>query len=165
MDVSKQKEQFSKAYVTAIAAQVGLNNVHLEVDDDSVDLALRGRNFTGKIRNPQLDLQLKCTSRDLIKDGELRFPLSIKNYNDLRGDDVICPRYLFILVVPDDVHQWAELRNDELVLKNTCYWASIRSFPETKNETSVTVSVPTSQVLTKDSLLSLMKKASEGVYL
>lgn len=165
MDIAKQKEQFSVAYVNAIAAQAGLNNAHLSVDDDSVDLLLKGKGFNGKIRNPQLELQLKCTSRDLIRDGVIKFPLPIKNYNDLRGDNVLCPRYLVVLLVPDQVSEWSELRNDELILRNTCYWASIRNSPDKSNTSGVTVDIPLTRKLTKDSLLELMRFASKGEYL
>ena len=165
MDIAKQKEQFSKAYINAIAAQAGLNNAQPSVDDDSVDLVLIGRNFSGKIRNPHLELQLKCTSRELIKDDVIKFPLAIKNYNDLRGEDLLCPRYLVVLLVPDNVDEWSELRNDELVLRNTCYWVSIRTLPDKNNESTVTVNIPLSQKLTMDSLLELMRFASNGEYL
>ncbi|WP_232448831.1 DUF4365 domain-containing protein, partial [Burkholderia ubonensis] len=66
MDITKQKEQFNKAYVRAIAAQAGFNPSELDVDDDSVDLELSGRGFTGVLRNPKVQFQLKCTSQDLV---------------------------------------------------------------------------------------------------
>jgi len=165
MDISKQKEQFSVAYVNAIAALVGLNNAQLSVDDDSVDLLLKGKGFSGKVRNPQVELQLKCTSRSLVSGEVIKFPLSLKNYNDLRGDDVVCPRYLVVLMVPDQVDEWSEQLDDEIVLRNSCYWVSIRNHPKTNNSTSVTIDIPIDQKLTKGALLNLMNLASEGEYL
>lgn len=162
MDRAKQKEQFSIAYVNAMAAQAGLNNGHCAVDDDSVDLMLLGKGFDGKIRNPQLQLQLKCTSQQLVKDEVIKFPLSVKNYNDLRGENVVCPRYLVVLVVPENVADWSEQRSNELILRNSCYWMSIRNMPETCNVSSVTVEVPLKQQLTKEILLELMAHASKG---
>lgn len=38
MDICKRKEQFSIAYIQAIAAQIGINHSIDVVDDDSVDL-------------------------------------------------------------------------------------------------------------------------------
>lgn len=165
MDINQKKEQFSVAYVNAIAAQAGLSNAKPSVDDDSIDLSLKGRGFCGKIRSSQLDLQLKCTSRDLVKDGFIRFPLPIKNYNDLRGEDILIPRYLAVLLVPELDSEWAELRDEELVLRNTCHWVSIRNLPEKNNLSTVTVEIPLAQRLTKDTLLMLMQFASEGEYL
>lgn len=165
MDIKQRKEQFSVAYVNAIAAKVGLSNAGWSVDDDSVDLSLKGKGYNAKVRNPQVDLQLKCTSqKDIIKNGSLHFPLKKKNYDDLRGDDVMCPRYLVVLVVPDDIDHWIESKNDSMILYHSCYWASIRSCPETKNETSVTIQIPITQKLNCDSLSELMKLASRGEY-
>lgn len=162
--MAKQKEQFSIAYVNAIAANAGLNNASLSVDDDSVDLLLKGRGFNGKIRNPQLELQLKCTSQNLINGEVINFPLSLKNYEDLRGVNVLCPRYLVVLIVPEDTESWSQHNENELVLRNSCYWVSIRNYPETKNRANVTVKIPLSQKLTKESLLGLMEQASKGDY-
>lgn len=163
MDISSRKEQFSIAYVNAIAAHAGVNNAHFSVDDDSIDLVLAGKNFRGKIRNPQLQLQLKCTSQDLIKDGVIKFPLSKKNYDDLRGTDVLCPRYLAVLIIPKDETHWLDHGNDELILKNSCYWVSLRDMPASSNKTTITVDIPLQQKLTTDALSDLMREASNGV--
>ena len=162
MDSKQRMEQFSIAYVHAIASRVGLNKAHPSVDDDSVDMILRGRGFPGKLRSPQIELQLKCTSQDLINDDQLSFPLSIKNYNDLRGDDVICPRYLIVLLVPKEIDDWLEHEDDALLLKHSCYWTSIKDHPVTSNTTSVTINIPLEQKLTCDSLLALMTAAATG---
>lgn len=162
MDISKQKEQFSIAFVNAIAAQAGLNNAQLAVDDDSVDLMLVGKGFDGLVRNPQLQLQLKCTSQDLIHSNKIKFPLSKKNYDDLRGDDLICPRYLVVLMIPENVEEWVGLGDNEIILRNSCYWASLRDSPESDNTSKVTVEIPVEQKLTKETLVELMVCASKG---
>ncbi|MBF3830794.1 DUF4365 domain-containing protein [Burkholderia pseudomallei] len=160
MDISKQKEQFNKAYVRAIAAQAGFNPSELEVDDDSVDLELSGRGFTGVLRNPKVQFQLKCTSRDLISGDVIKFPLSRKNYDDLRGTDVVCPRYLAVLLVPDDPAYWLDHHHEHMCMYNACFYVSLRDRPSTANSTNVTVDVPLSQRLTTDSLMYLMTLAS-----
>lgn len=85
MEITQKKEQFNVAYISALAAQVGINTSKPTVDDDSVDMILIGKGFQGRVRNPQIDLQLKCTSQDLIQGDTLSYPLSKKNYDDLRG--------------------------------------------------------------------------------
>ncbi len=126
---------------------------------------LKGRGFKGKIRNPQLELQLKCTSQNIINGEYVNFPLSLKNYEDLRGDNVLCPRFLVVLIVPEDTSSWSEHNENELILRNSCYWISIRDYPETQNRSNVTVKIPLSQKLTKESLFALMEQASKGEYL
>lgn len=166
MDISAQKEQFSFAYVQAIAAQAGLNYSKDAVDDDSVDIRLSGKGFSGgKLRNPTIEIQLKCTSQEVIKDNVIKYPLKLKNYNDLRGDDVAAPRYLMILVVPDNVDNWTHFVNNAMILFNNCYWASLRYKPKTNNAKNVTVEISIEQKVTTESLKQLMDLASKGEYI
>lgn len=116
---TKMKEQFNIAYVCAMAAQAGLNHNHPSVDDDSVDITLSGSAFPGKVRNPHIDLQLKCTSQNLISGQVIKFPLKKKNYDDLRGDNLIHPRLLVVLLVSPDKDKWIEHHPDVHVASPT----------------------------------------------
>lgn len=165
MDISKRKEQFSFAYIQAIAAQIGLNHSFPTADDDSVDITLNGKGFIGgKLRNPCIDIQLKCTSQNVIKGNSIKFPLKLKNYNDLRGEDVAAPRYLMLLVVPGKTEKWTHSTNNALILFNSCYWTSLRYKPEMNNTTNVTVEFSIEQKVTTESLMELMVMASKGQY-
>lgn len=159
---TKMKEQFNIAYVCAMAAQAGLNHNHPSVDDDSVDITLSGSAFPGKVRNPHIDLQLKCTSQNLISGQVIKFPLKKKNYDDLRGDNLIHPRLLVVLLVSPDKDKWIEHHPEYMSLHRHCYWLSMKDFPDTKNENQVTVDIPIAQRLTTRILLQLMDKASNG---
>lgn len=117
----KQKEEFNYAYLSALAAHAGINRGDLRVDNDSVDVLFQSVGYRGRrFRNPQIQLQLKCTSQDLIRDGVIKFPLPRKNYDDLRGDDVITPRYLAVLLVPADTARWIEHNDGYIALFNNC---------------------------------------------
>lgn len=157
-----QKEQFQIAYVSAMAAHAGLTTNHPMVDDDSVDIQINGRNFPGRVRRPIIQVQLKCTSQDLIREELIKFPLKKKNYDDLRDSHVVVPRYLAILVVPEDNNIWIEHLDGHMLLRNECYWMSIKDMPDTPNDTSVTVSVPLAQRLTSGQLFNLMMQASQA---
>ncbi|WP_432722283.1 DUF4365 domain-containing protein [Jeongeupia wiesaeckerbachi] len=162
MDIGKRKEQFNVAYVHAMAAQAGLNPSHPQVDDDSIDIQLQGKGFPGLRRNPMVQLQLKCTSQDVVSGGVIKFPLPRKNYDDLRGSDVICPRYLVVLLVPEEHERWVEHHSAHMSLHNTCYWLSLKDYPSTTNTTTVTVDIPLAQRLTTTSLRHLLTLASNG---
>ena len=162
MYLSARKEQFNLAYVCALAAQGGMNHSVLAVDDDSVDIMLHGRGYAGKLRNPQIHLQLKCTAVNMVRGKFIKYALSKKNYDDLRGENVLCPKYLVVLRVPKPPQNWLKHHARHISLHNTCYWTSIRHAPETKNTTSVTVKVPLAQRLTTTALLKLMDLASNG---
>jgi hypothetical protein len=160
VDIGKQKEQFNKAYVRAIAAQAGFNPSELDVDDDSVDLELTGRGFRGPVRNPKMQFQLKCTSQDLVSGNVIKYPLPRKNYDDLRGTNVICPRYLAVLLVPDEPTYWVQHHPEHMTMHNACFYVSLRDLPATTNSTTATVEVPLAQRLTTETLTYLMTLAS-----
>ncbi len=165
MDISKQKEQFSIAYVQAIAAQLGLKSSFEVVDDDSVDISFKGTGFKGgKSRNPMIEVQMKCTSQDVVKGDVIKYALKIKNYNDLRGEDVTVPRYLMLLIVPDKPEDWSKFCEKGITLYNHCYWASLRYMPATKNTTSVSVELSIEHKVTDESLMRLMVMASNAEY-
>jgi hypothetical protein len=161
MALTMQKERFNFAYITALAAHAGLNHSKLEVDNDSVDLSITGKGFSSGIRNPTIELQLKCTSQSLISGQVLKFPLSKKNYDDLRSDELAAPRYLVVLVVPQDYKNWIKHQPDHMEMHNLCYWVSIQNYPESPNLKEVTVDIPLSQRFTTESLLDLMEQASK----
>lgn len=163
MDLQKQKEQFQIAYVCALAAQAGLNRGDFDVDDDSIDITFQAKGkFSSGRRSPMIQVQLKCSSQQMIADDVIKFPLKIKNYNDLRGDDVVVPRYLAVLLVPDDLDKWIVHNEDHIALFKSCHWLSLRDFGPTDNQTTVTVDVPLSQRLTSQTLWQMMDKASAG---
>lgn len=162
MDPQRQKEEFQYAYLYALAAQAGLNPGKFNVDDDSVDVTIQTKGYIGApVRSPAIQVQLKCTSQtDLIKQGVIKYPLSRKNYDDLRGDNVAMPRYLAVLVVPHATDLWVVHRKKHMALNNCCYWVSLRDAPETNNSTSITVDVPIKQRLTSNVLRKMMDAAS-----
>lgn len=160
MDINQRKQLLSRSYVGAIAAQIGLRSAIPDVDDDSVDLILKGRGFHSTIRNPQIEVQLKCTELDKGCSEFFSFQLPVKNYNDLRGDNLLCPRYLFVLVVPQDSNYWLSYEVDHMKIKYRCYWISLKDLDTTHNENSITIKIPRKNLLTASSLKSIMELAS-----
>ncbi|MCX8305113.1 MULTISPECIES: DUF4365 domain-containing protein [Enterobacter] len=161
MDKFKQMEQFNIAYVHALASHAGFKISRCDVDDDSVDITIEGTGFTdGKIRNPKIDLQLKSTSNFDVKDGKISYALKKKNYMDLIGDNVLSPRYLVLLQLPEDVSEWLLNSERGVSLHNCCYWCSLRDYEPTENTSSVTIKMPVTQVLTSSFLKDMMKAAS-----
>lgn len=79
MDEALRKEQLSMAYIRAVAACAGFQVVRPEVDDDSVD----GIIMADFGRRPRLEIQAKATSQDMSSGDHIRFPLKVKNYNEL----------------------------------------------------------------------------------
>jgi hypothetical protein len=161
MELNQQKELFSKAYVRAVAAVAGFSVDRLELDFNSIDLQITAGSGDGSICFPELKLQLKCTSRDVIDGDWIRFPLKVKNYNDLRRN-VLVPRILVVVLVPDNLEDWVQQSEAEMCMRYCGYWMSLRGMSETQNTAAVTVSLPRSNQFTVQTLKSMIQRISEG---
>ncbi len=152
MDINQQKARFSLAYIEAVASHAGFHVDEPKVDYDSVDGTLAG-DFG---RRPRIEFQAKATARDVVRGQNIHFPLSVKNYNDLR-EDVINPRVLIVLIMPDSLDEWLAQTRDELCLRYCAYYLDLKKWEETSNTSNITVPVPTENVFSSDRLISMMK--------
>lgn len=154
MNVTERMECLSTAYVQAVAAKAGFQVSRPPVDDDSVDGQFMGR--AG--RRPRLDFQLKATAQqDLIGADKIAFPLSLKNYEDLRADCVV-PRILIVLAMPENEQEWLAQSEAELILRRCAYWRSLAGESATGNTTSVTVHILRDRLFTPESLTDMMRR-------
>jgi Domain of unknown function (DUF4365) len=161
VDINQQKEQFSNTYIQAVTSVAGYSLYRPDVDDDSVDLGIAARGGEGPIVSPRLELQLKCTSRNILDSGCVRYPLNLKNYNDLRINGLV-PRILVVVLVPDNLNDWLQQSEQELCMRHCGYWLSLRGQPETQNLTSVTVELPRSNKFTVEALRDIIQRISLG---
>ena len=162
MDLSQRKEQFSRSYVLAVSSVAGYATYKPEVDDDSVDLGIAGRAFDGVPRPPRIELQIKCTAGEIVRDDGLVFSLKKKNYNDLRwsSDDLLVPRLLVVVHVPESEDEWLYQTEDELLIRRCGYWLSLSGLPESENRSSVAVRIPRTNRFDVANLRGLMGRAS-----
>jgi hypothetical protein len=162
MDLNQQKEQFSNAYLRAVVATAGFGIYRPDPDEDSVDWGVAARGGKGTVRSPRVELQLKCTAADLPDPDSLHYTLKLKNYNDLKAANLLVPRILVVVRVPDQPDDWLRQTEDELALRHCGYWMSLRGRPDTLNETSVTMLLPRRQVFAVGSLREMMTRVGEG---
>ena len=155
MHITDMMEQFNFAYIHALSASCGFNIGTQAVDNDSIDMMI----FTK--RGVHVGIQLKSTLQSSvsqhIKSDGIYYSLPQKNYNDLRGD-FINPRYLFLLVLPDDPQLWLP---EHQLIQQKCYWLNLSQAPENQNKTT-TVIFPVSQVLTNAVLSQMIQRATKG---
>ena len=154
MDLNTQKSRFSLAYIEAVASRAGFQVEEVKVDRDSVDGTVKS---DLGIR-PRIEFQAKSTERDLVQNNHIHFPLSIKNYDDLRLE-AINPRILIVLMLPPDVDQWVAQTHEELCLRRCAYWLSLRGEPETSNSDNITVYVPLANIFDSTQLDGMMQRA------
>jgi hypothetical protein len=156
VDLNQQKQQFSIAFVRAVAAVSGYNVYRQEVDDESVDLGIAATGLNGTTRNPRLELQLKCSETILLDDQDFAFRLKLKNYNDLRDSEVHVPKLLVVVHVPSAVDEWIVQDESSLALRRCGYWHSLAGLPPTDNESGCTLRVSRARRFDVSALRHLM---------
>lgn len=163
LDPTQQQEQFSLAYVRTVIAVAGFTAYRPEVDDDSIDLGVASKRSGGTFRAPRLEMQLKSTSQDVLRDNEIRFPLKRKNYDDLRSVDLLIPRILVVVLVPERPGDWLDQSEERMALRRCGYWCSLFGAADTTNETATTVRLPRTNVFSPEALRQMMEKVSRGL--
>ncbi len=159
MTEEQQKEQFSIAYVRAVAAAARVNIYKMEVDADSVDIGFAVKSVAGVAQSPKLDAQLKCVTELVGGDAVFRYPLKAKNYNELVGDHYT-PKILVVVLIPPSPADWLVQTPDRLSLHRCGYWADLRDLPPTPNTASVTIDLPKSQLFSPEALRALLPAGS-----
>src|SRR5260370_10899455 len=162
MHPDMEKEQFSRAYVQAVAACARLAWSNRSVDDDSRDVLLHQSGGGGVVRSPCVALQLKCAAAQSPTEDVFSVSIKLKNYDDLRDPAVLVPRILVVVLVPDDVGDWLRHSEAEMALRRCGYWLSLRGLLASGNETSQTVRIPRAQTFTVQSLQAIMQRIGAG---
>lgn len=159
---TRHKEQFSLAFIQAVAAAAGCNVARVDVDEESVDLELIGPHDAADLRPaPHLALQAKCTALDDGCGDALPFPLKLKNYDDLRARCHV-PRLLVVVCVPADVESWLTATPEAMILRRCAYWCSLHGLPPADTGTKKTIHVPRAQQFDPAALRGLMARIAGG---
>src|SRR5688500_12997808 len=142
MDENDRKERFSLAYISAVAAHAGF----LVTEPDGPDkVSIDGLIMSDEERQPIVAFQAKATTQNVGRGTDIRFPLPVKNYNDLRAN-VLWPRFLIVVFLPADEVEWLAHSEEELRMRHCGYWVSLAGQPDTTNRRTVSVRIPRSQV-------------------
>lgn len=167
MDINIQKEEFSYAYIYAVASAAGYSfqKSSRPTDMGGVDISISGTTSNEYLYEPQLDLQVKSTSLDILTEEFIRYPIKLKNYNELRKERTVAPRILVMVLIPGNIEEWIYQSETELCMRRCAYWISLRGQPQTQNTESVTVYLPRQQLFTVEALKTLMQQIEAGVTL
>lgn len=149
------KEKLSLAYVEAVAAVAGCVTAR-EDPDIGVDISIRQSGSFDLYTDARLDIQAKSTASPQWAVDSLAYDLRKKNYDDLRDPQVYVPRILVVLIVPAEREQWIVHSEDLTELRNNAYWASLRGDPESDNENTQRVFLPSAQRFTVEALCDML---------
>jgi hypothetical protein len=159
LDQRECKQQFSIAYAHAIAtaARCKLDNIH--PDDERVDLTIRQVASHKMYDSAQIDVQMKCTSQDVLKTDGVHWVLSRDHYDHLRSELVYVPKILVVLLVPKRLDDWLTVSADSMLLQRSAFWVSLRGEPESAHD-SKTVVLPNQFNVVQ--LLEILKRVGDG---
>ncbi len=161
MHETHQKDHFSRAVVSAVAAAAGVGATIPSYDQNSRDVLFTGEE-TEDTPAPELSAQLKCTSGVKLEGGDFSFHLRIKDYNRLRMTGSYIPRILIVVVVPGDPADWLLATSpDQIALRRCAYWRNLAGMPATPNTSTISINMSTSDVFDVKALLSNLKPPGE----
>jgi hypothetical protein len=134
--------------------------------DFGIDMYLRGverRDQEYRDTGPQIDLQLKSTTRAEIRGDDVVYDLEVRAYDLLREElPQGPPRILVLLVLPDDETLWLSQSTEELILRRCAYWRWLRGAEPTTAHTTVRVTIPCANVFSVAALQAMMNRVKQG---
>lgn len=160
MDINIRKEEFSYAYIYAVASAAGYSCqiASRAMDIGGIDIVISGQEKEYSLYPPRLEVQVKSTSTSVIDNEFVRYPLKLKNYNELRKSKTLVPKILILILLPDNPKEWVNHSEAELCLRECGYWLSLKGKPQTRNVESVTVYLPRQQLFTVSAVKNLMEQ-------
>jgi len=152
---------FGESFVRVLVSAAGLIAGQQDVDHTGVDFSIDFPGVRGTVRFPKIEAQVKSWSSPKGSDHAWHYTMDIEHYNNIAGMDFSVRRFLFLIIVPSDVREFAEVDDDSMRLSHCGYWLSLADQPVIDPETqgSITVRVPKRNKLTVPALLGLLNPA------
>jgi hypothetical protein len=146
---------------------MGSRDFDYGIDITLRQIVVRRRSDSGQTRRYEsgmpLDVQLKSSTLVVDEGGStIGYDLSVNAFNDLCEPNSATPRILILHVQPSNHEQWVQYLDDGLQIGGCCYWVSLADRKRSQNVSTVRVSIPRAQRVTRDSLLELMRRADAG---
>lgn len=157
------KQQFSLAYAHAVTSMARCTMENIRVDVERVDFVVRQVAGHDQYDDAQVQVQMKCTSQDVMKADGVHWSLDLAHYDSLRAERTYVPKILVVLIVPTKFQQWMDHTHERAILRQGAYWASLRGAPEIDTDTK-TVTLPKGNTFDVPGLLSMLKRIGDGGY-
>jgi hypothetical protein len=140
--------------VAAIAARIGCEVREFHVQRNGLDATISAIDGI----KAKIDIQLKATSTDCIRETDVVFDLDVGTYDELRSEHVQSPQLLVVLVLPEGASEWLGLNEESLVLKRCAYWLNLQGEPAVSNKATIRVRLPLSNIFGPEALRDLMER-------
>ena len=158
--IQHTQEKLCFAHIYALSGIAGLNHT-TNVNDYGVDgqfTEIKLRPNGGKTNSGYpLDFQAKASSNWEIKDDQIVYDLEAKTYDDMVTREVSATTLMLILLcLPKTSADWHTMTEDATTLRRCCYWHIEPPGPPCGNAVTKRILIPTTQLLTPDTLLQLL---------
>lgn len=154
------KEQYSIAYVHALATRARCKIQGLDVDDEQVDLTIRQKADHLQFSRVAVDVQMKCTSQNVVRDDGLHFSIKRKQYDGLRERGVL-KKILVVLAVDLEFDNWMSFTPNNLLMRGAAYWIGMDGLPDITSD-STTLILPDSNRFDVEQLLEMLSRIGNG---
>ncbi|MEU6135397.1 DUF4365 domain-containing protein [Nocardioides sp. NPDC047086] len=158
------KEELSKAYIGMIAGAAGLTLGSWSQDYDCMDVTLSSIvDYSPHRCAPKIDVQLKCTGQtSVVQDDHIAWSLAVRTVEKMSKLNRSNPMLLCVLVTAADYWDWLHHDQEGLLAKSHMYWLWGHQMPPAMmGQETQTVHLPDTNRVTPESILTLMKEASE----
>jgi hypothetical protein len=156
LDPRIRQGYYGEAFVRALAASAGLVVSRPDLDVSGEDFIIGMPGLRGSVRNPRIEVQVKSWCNPSGSATTWRYRMRAAHFNELAGGRFYLPRYLFLVVVPQDADEYAVAADDALRLHHAGYWASFADRELVAGASTITVDVPRRNLLTAAALRGLM---------
>jgi hypothetical protein len=159
------EESLSRAYVFAVAGRAGVL-LGGTVKDYGCDgtfhevVVLGGKRMQGGF---SIDFQLKASKNCTLDNNDVVYDLDAETHRKLifRKQQGGTPIVLIVLVLPSETDDWLVHSEDQLLIKQCCYWCVVDGVA-TANKNTVRIRIPRSQQLTPEAVNDLLARVRAG---
>ncbi|WP_176993673.1 DUF4365 domain-containing protein [Nonomuraea jiangxiensis] len=159
LDKNNHQGWYGECFIQVLAAAAGLQASPLTPDCTGVDFDISAPVEVGG-DFPAMRVQVKTWAKPKGDNDDWIYPrLTEKRFNALAGGERRIPRFLFLVIVPDDAAKYARGNKNGLVLSHAAYWLSLADRVRVENPQcngTITVRVPKRNLLTVKSLRGLL---------
>lgn len=161
--ITKRQDQFSVAYIRAVAAAAGCTISVPEVDDDKIDIIVSSRARGKRHTKPKLDLQIKSvTSGPAVKET-FSYSVDVDTYDALRDTMCAIPRLLVVVLLPRNYQLWMSQSHDNLTMQHCGYWHSLLGARDIRPAASTAVQISRDNIFGPRELQAMMRMVADGL--
>lgn len=163
LDRNQHQGLFGETFVEVLASAAGLLATRPRLDVTGEDFTICHKGTHGGRRHPKIDVQVKSWQKSEAdaswREGGWKYRMKVRQFNELVEDQFTLPRFLFVVIVPDDSTQYAMSEAGKLVLHHSAYWVSLShlSTVDPAHQATIALDIPTTNLLTVDSLRELVR--------